>query len=74
MPASVRSCSSVQQAFVRYPAGRLVERFTAVRTLVRAFPRVDAFVRSQGTFKVERFGAERAQKRSLGSVALLVSF
>ena len=57
---------------MRDPAGRLVERFTAVVALVRAFPRVDAFVHAQDRFGAKPFGAERAQKRSLSSVALLV--
>ena len=57
---------------MRNPGGALVERFIAVVALVRAFPRVDTFVHAHARWKAERFGTERAVKRSLASVAHLV--
>jgi len=57
---------------VRNPAGRLVERFIAVVALVRAFSGVDTFVHAHARWKAERFGTERAVKRSLSGVAQLV--
>ena len=53
-------------------AARLIERFTAVRTSVRAFPRVDTFVHAQARFDAECLGTERALERSLGSVTKFV--